>query len=137
MKLATASVTSRHPTYCDCTSDMKTCAPGRDVVNCASSTSAGKGSYLAFVSTLFVNIIHVAIVIILTVILTVLEDNSLCPHQCIFSTIIVHIIHCSHLSIPHHHLFFTFTVLIINCHYQLLPHYHNPQPTYSTHNALP
>jgi len=50
-KLVTSSKTSSHlttvvagiPTYCDCTRDIQTCAPGRDVVNCVSSTSASKG----------------------------------------------------------------------------------------------
>ena len=40
------SVVAGHPTYCDCTSDMQTCVPGGDVVNCASSTSVGKGGHL-------------------------------------------------------------------------------------------
>ena len=40
------SVTAGHPTYCDCTSYMQTCAPGLDVVSCASSTNTGKGWHL-------------------------------------------------------------------------------------------
>ena len=40
------SVVAGHSTYCDCTSDMQTCAPGREVVNCMSSTSTGRGGYL-------------------------------------------------------------------------------------------
>ena len=40
------SVVAGQPTYCDCTSDMQTCAPGRDVVNCVSSTSTGTGGHL-------------------------------------------------------------------------------------------
>ena len=40
------SVVAGQPTYCDCTSDMQTCAPGRDVVNCASTTSTSRGGHL-------------------------------------------------------------------------------------------
>ena len=40
------SVVAGQPTYCDCSSDMQTCAPGRDVVNCVSSTSTGRGGHL-------------------------------------------------------------------------------------------
>ena len=54
-KLVTTSITSSHlttvvagiQTYCDCTSDMQTCDPGRDVVNCVSSTSTSKGRQLS------------------------------------------------------------------------------------------
>ena len=129
----TASVRSSHRTYCDCTSDMQTCAPGRDVVNCASSTSVGKGGQLPGIcqrnTCCCGNYIDSGTGRNgrqYSMSLSFYFHNNHCPHHPLFSSI-----HSSSSSVLHTHC------LSINCHYQLLSHYHNPQPTYSTHIVLP
>ena len=66
------SVVGGQPTYCDCTSDMQTCAPGRDVVNCVSSTSTGRGGHLPGILLSYFNAIHGAIIISLSTLTTFL-----------------------------------------------------------------
>ena len=91
------SVVAGQPTYCDCTSDMQTCAPGRDVVNCVSSTSTGRGGHLRGILLSYFNTIHGAIVISLSTLTTVLIVHCLSHEFFSPSTLrYPQSIHCSH-----------------------------------------
>ena len=75
--------TEEHSTYCDCTSDTRTCVPGSDVVNCVSSSSIGEGRQLpAICSCSFSQTIYpVNVVLLFALILIVYEVvKSLLQH---------------------------------------------------------